>query len=778
MKMTVSDAAKAARGQWPRILPALGVMVTKNRHMPCPVCGGTDRFRFDDQEGRGTWYCNQCGAGDGMDLVQKALSINLTEAAGRVNALTGSLPPADASADAVAEAGDNDAARAAAATLAHQLVRAAQAVSGNAYLSRKGWPAQRSLTLAKPQKVALTTFRPGDLIVPLQDMAGALVNVQLINAEGVKHTLKGGQVKGACHVLSSAGSNARRIWLAEGFATGLTVHNLTGDEVWIALSSANLLSLAGLAREKHPSLPLVIAADRDLSGDGQRKAAQAAAACDGAVGLPPVFGDWNDAYTQHGEAATRQALTEAAAPPAASPFDVMSEAEFSAMSASEKAERVAEHYRSSLAVDASGEILCRYEAGAWKVISGNQFGRDVAKLFQRLRAPFSAGKVAGVVDTLKLMLPQQAAPQRQLIGFRNGVLDTRSGAFSPHRRENWLRTVSDVDYTRPVAGETLEHHAPHFWQWLDRAAGRSAEKRDIILAALFMVLANRYDWQLFLEVTGPGGSGKSIMAEIATMLAGPDNAVSATIETLESSRERASVIGYSLIRLPDQEKWSGDGAGIKAITGGDAVSVDPKYKDAYSTHIPAVILAVNNNPMRFTDRSGGVSRRRVILHFPEIIPANERDPQLKEKIQNELAVIVRQLMQRFSQPQDARALLQSQQNSGEAMRIKRDADPMVDFCGYLFATAEPTGLLMGNASIRPLQPKRYLYHAYLAYMEANGYRNPLSMKSFSQALESILREYGLNYLKRRTKSGIQTNLDLTDESSADWLPKCDDPAAA
>ncbi|WP_288390217.1 primase-like DNA-binding domain-containing protein, partial [uncultured Acinetobacter sp.] len=69
---------------------------------------------------------------------------------------------------------------------------------------------------------------------------------------------------------------------------------------------------------------------------------------------------------------------------------------------------------------------------------------------------------------------------------------------------------------------------------------------------------------------------------------------------------------------------------------------------------------------------------------------------------------------------------------------------------------------MGNASIRPLKPKRYLYYACLAYMEANGYRNPLSMKAFSQALESILREYGRNYLKRRTKLGMQTNLGLTD----------------
>lgn len=772
MKMTVSEAATAARGHWPRILPALGVKVIKNRHMPCPVCQGTDRFRFDDIDGRGTWICNQCGAGDGMDLVKKALSITFIEAAARVNDLTGNLPPVAAGNSTAAGPETDEASRAAAAALAQHLVSSAKEAAGNAYLSRKGLPEQACLTLSKAHKVALTSYRTGDVVVPLHDMSGQLVNVQLINASGEKRTLKGGQVKGACHVLSSA-KPAKRIWLAEGYATGLTVHNLTGDEVWVALSSGNLLSLAGLAREKHATLQLMIAADRDLNGNGQDKAKKAADVSNAVVALPPVFGDWNDAFVQLGDVSTKQALAEAAAPATASPFDVMSEAEFSAMSASEKAERVAEHYRNALAVDASGEILSRYRAGAWKVISGKQFERDVAKLFQRLRAPFSAGKISGVVDTLKLMLPQQSDPARRLIGFRNGVLDTRTGSFSPHRKCFWLRTVSEVDFTAPVKGETLANHAPHFWQWLDRAAGRDAAKRDIILAALFMVLANRYDWQLFLEVTGPGGSGKSIMAEIATMLAGTDNTTSATIETLESSRERAAVIGFSLIILPDQEKWSGDGAGIKAITGGDAVSVDPKYRDAYSTHIPAVILAVNNNPMRFTDRSGGVSRRRVILHFPEIIPANERDPQLKEKISGELAIIVRQLMQQFSQPQDARVLLQSQQNSDEAMRIKRDADPMVDFCGYLFTTPEPTSLYMGNASIRPLQPKRYLYHAYLAYMEANGYRNPLSMKMFSLSLESIMREYGHHYLKRRTKLGMQTNLDLTEESSSDWLPKCE-----
>lgn len=281
MKMIVSDAASAARGHWPRILPALGVKVVRNRHMPCPMCQGTDRFRFDDKGGRGTWICNQCGAGDGMDLVKKALNITVSEAAARVNDLTGNLPPVSDETVTTAETVTDEAARAAAVTLAQQLVSTAKETAGNAYLSRKGWPEHSCLTLTKTHKVALTSYRSGDLVVPLHDMSGHLVNVQLINAAGEKRTLKGGQVKEACHVLST-GKPAKRIWLTEGYATGLTVHNLTGDEVWIALSSANLLSLAGLAREKHATLPLMIAADRDLNSDGQSKAVKAAAASNAA----------------------------------------------------------------------------------------------------------------------------------------------------------------------------------------------------------------------------------------------------------------------------------------------------------------------------------------------------------------------------------------------------------------------------------------------------------------------------------------------------------------
>ncbi|HAT7714476.1 TPA: DNA primase [Enterobacter hormaechei subsp. steigerwaltii] len=776
MKMNVTETVKQACGHWPRILPALGVKVMKNRHQACPVCGGSDRFRFDDKEGRGTWLCNQCGAGDGLKLVEKVFGVKPSEAAQKVSAVTGNLPPVAKEVIATAEA-ETEADRKAAVSLAVRLMEKTRTASGNAYLTRKGFPDRECPVLSVMHKTGGVTFRAGDVVVPLYDDTGALVNLQLISSDGLKRTLKGGAVKGACHTIEGKKQAGKRLWIAEGYATALTVHHLTGETVMVALSSVNLLSLASLVRQKYPACQIVLAADRDLSGDGQSKAAAAADACEGVVALPPVFGDWNDAFMQHGEESSRKAIYDAIRPPAQSPFDTMSEAEFTAMSASDKALRVHEHYGEALAVDANGQLLSRYDNGIWKNIPAATFSRNVADLFQRLRAPFSSGKIASVVETLKLIIPQQAAPARRLIGFRNGVLDTQSGIFSPHSKSHWLRTLCDVDFTPPVEGETLETHAPNFWRWLDRAASGNPTKRNVILAALFMVLANRYDWQLFLEVTGPGGSGKSILAEIATMLAGEDNATSADIDTLEDPRKRASLIGFSLIRLPDQEKWSGDGAGLKAITGGDAVSVDPKYQNPYSTHIPAVILAVNNNPMRFTDRSGGVSRRRVIIHFPEQIAPEERDPQLRDKIARELAVIVRQLMQKFSDPMTARALLQLQQNSDEALNIKRDADPTFDFCGYLEMLPQTSGMFMGNASIVPRNYRKYLYHAYLAYMEANGYRNVLSLKMFGLGLPIMLKEYGLNYEKRHTKQGIQTNLSLKEESYGDWLPKCDEPVA-
>lgn len=55
------------------------------------MCGGKDRFRFDDKDGRGTWICNQCGAGDGLALLMSVLDMGFADACFEVAKVTGTV---------------------------------------------------------------------------------------------------------------------------------------------------------------------------------------------------------------------------------------------------------------------------------------------------------------------------------------------------------------------------------------------------------------------------------------------------------------------------------------------------------------------------------------------------------------------------------------------------------------------------------------------------------------------------------------------------------------
>jgi putative DNA primase/helicase len=71
------------RGRWVAILATLGVerRYLRNKHGPCPACGGTDRFRWDDKNGDGTFYCSRCGAGSGVDLLMRVRGLSFRQAA-------------------------------------------------------------------------------------------------------------------------------------------------------------------------------------------------------------------------------------------------------------------------------------------------------------------------------------------------------------------------------------------------------------------------------------------------------------------------------------------------------------------------------------------------------------------------------------------------------------------------------------------------------------------------------------------------------------------------
>lgn len=90
MKVPTKDVA---RGKWKGILATLGVSIDHltGKHGPCPMCGGTDRFRFDNKGGDGTYFCSQCGAGNGFDLLRGVNSWDFSKAASEVDRVVGNI---------------------------------------------------------------------------------------------------------------------------------------------------------------------------------------------------------------------------------------------------------------------------------------------------------------------------------------------------------------------------------------------------------------------------------------------------------------------------------------------------------------------------------------------------------------------------------------------------------------------------------------------------------------------------------------------------------------
>ncbi len=436
------------------------------------------------------------------------------------------------------------------------------------------------------------------------------------------------------------------------------------------------------------------------------------------------------------------------------------------MADSERAQLLASRF-DGVCVHAESEIVHVWRGGVWCPVSTMELSREMVAIYSEHRATFSKRVISNAVEALKVIAEPMGEPSGDLLPFANGVLDLKTGEFSPHSPDNWITTHNGIEYTPPAPGENIRDNAPNFHKWLEHAAGKDPRKMMRICAALYMIMANRYDWQMFIEATGDGGSGKSTFTHIASLLAGKQNTVSAEMTSLDDAGGRAQVVGSRLIVLADQPKYTGEGTGIKKITGGDPVEINPKYEKRFTAVIRAVVLATNNNPMIFTERAGGVARRRVIFRFDNIVSEAEKDRELPERIAAEIPVIIRRLLANFADPEKARALLLEQRDGDEALAIKQQTDPVIEFCQFLNFLEEARGLMMGGGGDSSRYTTRNsLYRVYLAFMAYAGRSKPLNVAEFSKAMKPAAKVYGHEYITRRIKGVTQTNVTTTDDCDA------------
>jgi putative DNA primase/helicase len=150
--------------------------------------------------------------------------------------------------------------------------------------------------------------RHGDrLLIPARDAAGELFGLQTIAPDGAKRFNHGASVAGHFHLIGDI-KPGEPVYLAEGYATGATIHEATGAAVACAFNCGNLGLVAKALRDTYPHHPIIICADDDRRTEGNpgvTHATAAAAAVGGSVVIP-----WFTDHASHGTDFNDLAQTE------------------------------------------------------------------------------------------------------------------------------------------------------------------------------------------------------------------------------------------------------------------------------------------------------------------------------------------------------------------------------------------------------------------------------------------------------------------------------------
>jgi putative DNA primase/helicase len=299
------------RGRWFAILSNLGVdsSCLHNKHGPCPACGGTDRFRWDDKNGDGTFYCNQCGPGSGIDLVMRIRRLSFRGAALLIEEVIDqpSFPGRDLPRPRPqrSEESIRDGLNA--------LWRSAKPVGNgdpaDLWLRHRGislpvYPTSLRTASGVYHRGPPATFHPV-MLAQVTDPAGRprSLHKTYLSATGGKARVK--PVRMFCRGKMPAGSAVRLapagpvLGVAEGIETALAAQLLFGFPVWACLSAGHLTTF-----DPPPGTQqIVVCGDNDADGIGQRAAytlaTRLATRLALAVLIPGQIGtDWNDVLRQ------------------------------------------------------------------------------------------------------------------------------------------------------------------------------------------------------------------------------------------------------------------------------------------------------------------------------------------------------------------------------------------------------------------------------------------------------------------------------------------------
>ena len=530
------------------------------------------------------------------------------------------------------------------------------------------------------------------LVVPLTDTEGNLHSLQFIAVGGRKTFLTDGAIHGHHFLI---GKPDAVLCIAEGFATGASIHEATGHAVAVAFNAGNLEPVAQALRKKYPNIRLILCADNDAwtkGNPGLTKARETAQAVDAIVAVPDFTDcdltskptDFNDLARLKGAEVVRQVIVAAqmiaaneqenanlnkhgastgqeqdknrscstdTRVPAFSDTDVANAQRF-ALDHGQDVRFTPERgwlvwTGQRWQPDEVGEIMQKAKHTARRIfdeISNSKSSQQESELFRWARKSQSA-------DRLKAMLflaqSEPSIPTRLaqfdadlwFLNCQNGTLDLRTGNILPHRQEDLLCRITPIEYD-------AQADISLWASFLNRVMDGDAEMIGYLQRAVGYTLTASTGEQCLFFVYGGGANGKSVFLEILQALLG-EHAAASRMDSF--SQHKSGGIPNDIARLAGARMVAvgetSDGQRlheslVKDLTGGDTITARFLHREFFDFRPQFKLWIRGNHKPQIRGTDDGIWRRIHLVPFSVQIPEQERDAELLTKLKAELPGIL------------------------------------------------------------------------------------------------------------------------------------------
>jgi putative DNA primase/helicase len=343
------------------------------------------------------------------------------------------------------------------------------------------------------------------------------------------------------------------------------------------------------------------------------------------------------------------------------------------------------HEDGCLLIHQGGQFYC-WDGTCWPALEDLMLRAELYRWFETKaylsrggEKPFAptARKIADLMDATKAITIIDTStptptwltcgdyPADQLISCDNGLVHWPSRKLSPHSPGYY------VHHSVPFA---FDPDARKPERWLAFLEELWAEDTEIIAALQemfgYLVSGDTSQQKMFL-IVGPKRGGKGTIARVLTRMMGHHNVAGPTLASLGTNFGLQDLIGKPVAVISDARIGQKSDASLIAerllsVSGEDLQNVDRKYLPPWSGYLPTRFVVLTNELPRFTDSSGALASRFIVLMLQKSFYGRE-NPALTEELCEELPGIFNWALDglqklrtrgRFEQPQSSQDAIQ------------------------------------------------------------------------------------------------------------------------